>query len=225
MSAKYPRSMHFPFSPGASADDKIMKDEDYEDLIGEVLVFTEKLDGSNVCLTRDALFSRSHAGPPAHRSFSPLKSFHANVKYSIDPGLSVFGEWCYAVHSIKYTMLQHHLNVFGVRDDSTGEWWSWDDVVLMANELGVPTVPVLLVGAIDSKENLEFIIDSFSKLSSVYGPQREGLVVRKFNGVRVENGKIKGLAKWVRKNHVQTDEHWKRKVVEPQPSISNLQIF
>lgn len=217
--------MHLPFSPGASSDDKIMEDEDYNDLIGETLVFTEKLDGSNVCLTSDNVFSRSHSGPPTHKSFDPLKAIHANVKHSIPSGLSVFGEWCYAVHSIKYTMLQHHLNIFGIRDDSYGEWWDWDDVELMADELGVPTVPVLLVGAIDNKEKLKFIIESFSKLSSVYGPEREGFVVRKFCNVRAENGKLKGLAKWVRENHVQTDEHWKRKVLETQPSISNFYFF
>lgn len=48
MSIKYPRSMHFPFSPGAASDDKIMQDEDYQNFLGVDLVFTEKLDGSNV---------------------------------------------------------------------------------------------------------------------------------------------------------------------------------
>ncbi len=225
MSAKYPRSMHFPFSPGASADDKIMKEEDYEALIGDTLVFTEKLDGSNVCLTRDAVFSRSHAGPPAHASFNPLKALHANLRFTIDKDLSIFGEWCYAVHSIRYTMLQHHLSVFGVRDDSTGEWWDWDHVALIAEELGVPTVPVLLVGAVDNKAKLENIVQHLSQLSSVYGPEREGLVVRKYEGVTVEKGKIKGLAKWVRKDHVKTDQHWMRKVIEKQHSISTLENF
>jgi hypothetical protein len=225
MSAKYPRTKHFPFSPGSTSDDKFMSEEDYESLIGEHLVFTEKLDGSNVCLTRDAVYSRSHSGPPGHVSFNPLKSLHSVLRHTIDNDVSVFGEWCYAVHSIEYSVLQHHLNIFGVRDDTTGRWWDWDYVELMAAELSVPTVPVLLEGAVGDKKKLQKIIESFASLSSVYGPVREGLVVRKYYDVYQDNEKLMGLGKWVRANHVQTDEHWTRKPVDKQPSILTLQDF
>lgn len=223
MSAKYPRSMHVPFSPGTTSDDRLMSEAEFETFVGEILVITEKLDGSNVCLTSDELFARTHSGPPAHVSFDPLKKLHSILRHQIDKNLSVFGEWCYAVHSIEYSMLQHHLNIFGVRDDSTGEWWNWDSVLMMSEHLNIPTVPVILVGAFGSKEELKNTIETFANLSSVYGPTREGLVVRKFYDVSVDEGKLVGLAKWVRKNHVQTDEHWTRKKVQKQPSIHCLE--
>lgn len=232
MSEKYPKTMHLPFSPGSTSDDKFMSDEDFEELVGELLVITEKLDGSNVCLTNEHVYARSHAGPPGHASFAPLKKFHANYKYVIPAGFSVFGEWCYAVHSIKYQMLQHPLNLFGVREDETGEWLTWSDVEFFATELCVPTVPVILRGAVHRKEELQNLIENFAQYSSVYGPTREGLVVRKEYDVKEEmrvlsghNKSIRmlsGLGKWVRKNHVQTDEHWTRKPVERQPTIYSV---
>ena len=218
MSAKYPRTMHFPFSPGSTSDDKFMSNDDFDRFVGHDLVYTEKLDGSNVCLTRSNVYSRSHSGPPGHKSFDRLQELHAvfQAQNLIWNGLSVFGEWCYAVHSISYLMLQHPLNIFGIREDETGEWWDWDEVSKYAKHLGVPTVPVILRGAVGSKEEVRKIIESFAPLSSIYGPQREGLVVRRADSYHDFDGAV---GKWVRKNHVQTDQHWTRKPVERQPSI------
>jgi hypothetical protein len=222
VSKKYPRSMHFSFSPGATKDDRIMTEKDLELLVGETLVYTEKLDGSNVCLTEDVVYSRSHGGPASHKSFGPLKKFHGNIKHEIPKGMSVFGEWCYAVHSIEYQMLQHHLSIFGVRDDSTGEWWDWNDVEDIAKFLRVPTVPVILTGAVASKEELQKNIEILTGLSSAYGPHREGVVVRKYDGVFDDGEKLYGLGKWVRANHVQTSVHWRNQPVTIQPSINRI---
>lgn len=212
--------MHFPFSPGTTSDDKIMTEEQLDLLIGPKLIFTEKLDGSNVCLTNKAVYSRSHAGPPAHKSFNNLKARHAIWKNQIPEGISIFGEWCYAVHSIRYSILQNHFNVIGVRDDVSGKWLDWEHVELWAEELDVPTVPVILKGALANKADLKEITIELSNLSSIYGREREGLVVRTFEGptVNVAN-QLEGLAKWVRKDHVKTDIHWKNKPVEIQPCI------
>jgi ATP-dependent RNA circularization protein (DNA/RNA ligase family) len=209
--------MHLPFSPGSTSDDKFMKSQTFAGFEGHELVYTEKLDGSNVCLTRKNVYSRSHAGAPGHVSFDRLKSFHSAVRHSIWDGLSVFGEWCFAVHSIEYTMLQHHLNIFGVREDETEEWWSWDDVVQYANHLNVPTVPVILRGAVKNKSEIKEIVEGIAGLSSVYGPVREGIVVRKADSFHHFQSSV---GKWVRANHVQTDEHWTRKAVQKQPSIN-----
>jgi len=222
ISNKYPRSMHFKFSPGATKDDRIMTDDDYESLVGETLIYTEKLDGSNVCLTSDTVFSRSHGGPASHVSFKPLKTFHTSIKCDIPKDMSIFGEWCYSQHSIKYSMLQHHLNIFGVRDDVTGEWWDWNYVEDISKSLDVPTVPVILIGAVNSGEKLRENIEMLCSLSSVYGKHREGIVVRKFNGVYDSDGKMFGLGKWVRADHVQTSVHWKRGPLVRQPSIRSF---
>ena len=221
MSKKYPRTSHFPYSPGATNDDRIMSFADLEVLVtyGN-LVFTEKLDGSNVCLTSNEVFARSHFGAPTHVSFNSLKKLHDQINYLIPEGMSIFGEWTYAVHSINYSMMTHPLNIFGVRDDSNGQWWHWEEVEEIAKELRLPTVPVLLRGPVSNKDNLQEIIETLGSLSSIYGPLREGVVVRIEKGVSDDGERLQGVAKWVRANHVQTTDHWTRQQVKRQPTLN-----
>jgi hypothetical protein len=85
-------------------------------LIGTEIVVTEKLDGSNMALTREAVFARSHSGPPSHPSFAWAKALQARIGGQIEPGVTLFGEYCYAVHSIVYEELPGYFFLFGVRD-------------------------------------------------------------------------------------------------------------
>jgi hypothetical protein len=200
-----------------------MSEVQFEKFLNTEIVITEKLDGSNICLTNDSVFSRSHSSPATHKSFDPLKKMHSYMRYEIPDGISIFGEWCYALHSIEYRMLQNYLNIFGVRDDNTGEWVDWDEVELWAEMLGVVTVPVILRGVISNKDDLRDLIVDLSNLSSVYGPEREGVVIRTVAPPTVnEVNQLEGLGKWVRENHVQTDEHWKSKPVVAQPCMLTI---
>jgi hypothetical protein len=74
----------------SSKEDKIQNDVSNQ--IGRQLIMTEKMDGSNVCLTRDDLFARSHSGPASHLSFDLLKAHHAAVEKNIPEHVEVFGE-------------------------------------------------------------------------------------------------------------------------------------
>jgi hypothetical protein len=206
MSAKYCRSFHLPNSPGATSDDKRM--DDTSGLIGVEVVITEKLDGSNLCFTRDSVFARSHSGPPPHPSFNEAKRLQPKIGPLIDPNLSAFGEWCAAVHSIRYTSLPHYFNMFGLRDDESDMWWAWDDVTLQAAMLDLPTVPVLFRGTVRSNRELLELAVELSRQSSVYGPEREGVVVRVTRAFGSEEFS-RLLGKWVRPNHV-AGEHWSK---------------
>lgn len=209
---KYPRTYHFSFSPGATKEDKIAKD--VTSLLGRRLVMTEKMDGSNVCLTSDAVFARSHSGPPTHASFDMLKAHHAAVRSSIPEGIEIFGEWLYAVHSVRYNNLPSYLQVFGVRDGTI--WWSWEDTVEMANEILCSAVPMILefqpetVAELRSKVEI-VALHNFFKPSC--GPEREGVVVRPLLDFAQDEFE-QSVFKWVRANHVQTDDHWKHKAIE-----------
>ena len=97
-SAKFPRMPHLPWSPGCTSDDRRLKAVDH--LLGKVLVNTEKMDGSNLCLTRETVYARSHSGPPRHPSFDLAKSIWSEVRGLLPSGTSVFAEWCYAKHSV-----------------------------------------------------------------------------------------------------------------------------
>ena len=217
MSIKYPRSFHLPWSPGGTSDDKRL--HDVSGLLGVDLVFTEKCDGSNLTYTRTQVFSRSHSGPPSHRSFDRAKATHARLGHLVSEGLSVFCEYCYAVHSIQYDALPDYSLVFGVRDDETGVWWDWDMVVMQAMDLGLPTVPVVFRGTVATEAALQSLTDTLSALPSAFGGTREGVVVRRAASF-ADTDFSRYLAKWVRRNHVTTDEHWMHQNIQPQRLIS-----
>src|SRR5690242_1754361 len=103
MSARYPRMPHLPWSPGGTRDDRRLTS--VEPLLRRPLVVIEKLVCSDWCLSRDSLFARSHSGPPSRPSFDYAKALHSRLRTRIDPGLSLFGEYCYAVHTLRYDAL------------------------------------------------------------------------------------------------------------------------
>jgi hypothetical protein len=216
MSAKYPRSLHLPWSPGGTSDDKRMTE--VGSLVGPELVITEKCDGSNLTYTKAAVFSRSHSGPPSHPSFDLAKATHGRLRHLISEGLSVFCEYCFAVHSIAYGALPSTSLVFGVRDDVAGLWWEWDMVAAQAADLGLPTVPVLFRGAVSSAAELEELTTSLAARPSAFGGPREGVVVR-LAASFADASFPRSLGKWVRRDHVTTDEHWMHQAIKAQNVI------
>jgi RNA ligase len=192
VSAKYPRSFHLPWSPGGTSDDKRLRD--VSALVGAEIVITEKCDGSNLTYTRSSVFSRSHSGPPGHPSFHIAKATHARIAHLLSDGVSVFCEYCYAVHSIAYEALPSYSLVFGVRD---------------------PTVPLLFRGVVSTEDELRSLTASLAREPSALGGPREGVVVRRA-GQFSDSEFSRSLGKWVRKDHVQTDEHWMHQAIVPQ---------
>jgi ATP-dependent RNA circularization protein (DNA/RNA ligase family) len=203
MSEKYPRTFHVPWSPGATSDDKRLVSVDH--LLNVPLVITEKMDGSNLCMTKHTVYARSHNGPPTHLSFDYAKSIHSSVRHSIPDGVSVFGEYLFAVHSILYETLPGYFLIFGVREDATGKWWSWEMVQEMAAELGMPTVPYCATKIFRSEIDLIEVSERLAELPSKYGDFREGHVFR-VAGEFTDFSK--SVAKWVRVNHVTSSTHW-----------------
>jgi hypothetical protein len=205
VSAKYPRSFHLPWSPGGTRDDKRM--ETIAGLIDVEIVVTEKLDGSNLAMTRESVFARSHSGPPGHPSFAWAKALHAQVRGQIDSGITLFGEYCFAVHSIEYQNLPGYFFLFGVREDETGFWWDWDMVEEHARALGVKTPPLLFRGLVRTEIELRQLTERLARGPSEYGPDREGIVVR-VAAAFTSSEFAEKLGKHVRADHITTSEHW-----------------
>lgn len=209
-SPKYNRTYHFPFSPGATNDDKIATS--LENLIGAPIVITEKMDGSNTSLEANGCFARTHAGPPTHASFDMLKVLHASIKHEINHGVQLFGEWCYAKHSIEYSELPGYFLLFNVRyfgrTIDLSDWTSWEEVETWAEVIGLPTVPVLFKGTVSNEKELQQLIESFMNQPSACGGIREGVVARVQREFKDDEFPI-CIMKCVRANHVQTSEHWK----------------
>lgn len=217
MSAKYPRSPHLPWSPGGTRDDKRLLN--VASLLNQEIVITEKLDGSNLAFTKHYVFARSHSGPPSHPSFNWAKALHAQVQSAISAGLTLFGEYCHAVHSIEYRGLPSYFFLFGVREDETDFWWDWDLVEEQARTLGVPTAPVLFRGTVGDERTLKDVTEELARKPSCYGPDREGVVVRRSSGFAGEDF-ANAVAEYVRAGHVTSSEHWMLQQIRVQPMTS-----
>lgn len=203
--AKYSRTMHLPWSPGVGRDDRII--DHLNCLIGHWVVISEKLDGSNVCLGREYLFARSHNGLPTHSSFDWLKAkYKGELQYMISEDISVYCEYVYALHSIPYKDLPNYLFVIAVKDEKRDMWYSWEHVEQVAWGLGLPTAPFLGLYKVETVAELERLTVSLAQQPGLFGP-REGIVVRYADYFVAEEFST-AVAKWVRANHVQTDEHW-----------------
>lgn len=209
-SPKYNRTFHLPWSPGGTSDDKIATDLNI--LLSNDIVITEKMDGSNTSLELGGCFARTHSGPPNHPSFDPLKALHASIKHKIPDGVQLFGEWLYAKHSIAYDKLPHHFMLFNVRTLFDNVWYSWEEIKLWAEEISVPTVPVLFEGRISTEKELKSKIEELVAQPSACGGEREGVVVR-IQESFTDSVFSKCVMKWVRSNHVQTSDHWKNQVI------------
>ena len=213
MSTKYRRSYHLINSPGGTSDDKRMSS--MAGLIGVEIVITEKMDGGNGCLRPDGVYARSHGNYANEPWWNFVKTrVWAQVRWSLTPTVWVFGENVYPIHSIVYDDLPCPFLIFNVRDDD-GLWWSWDMVALEAECLEIPTVPVLFRGVVETEEELIELTDRLAAQPSAFGGIREGLVVRVAREFHDDEFSAV-LGKWVRADHVQTDEHWSKNW-KPQP--------
>lgn len=214
-SRKYGRTFHYPFSLGTTSDDRINHDY-WSDLQSiEEIVHTEKLDGENTCLNQYGVFARSHVAPTRHPWANYLKERWHLIKNELGD-LEIFGENIYAIHSIKYLVIEHHFYVFAVRH--LDKWLSWEEVKFYAALLDFPTVPELKMQKPNDQKILEKTVLNFVNQPSVFQSldihteeecTKEGIVSRNVNEYLVEDFK-KNVFKYVRKHHVKTDAHWTR---------------
>ena len=219
---KYPHTPYLTFSP--NADEKDVAESGYMDLknlLNKPLYFTIKMDGSNVVLTKDYVAARN-GYDATHTSYDMLKSIHARIKHEIPEDLMIFGEWLYAKHSIHYTdTLKVHdlLQVFGMYNKKTHMWLSIPEMNTICAYFVKHYRTLYGVGSPYGFNYLNSIADNKiytteKELRSTiirYGNEvikrgHEGIVVRNLYAFHYGNWN-ENIAKYVRDNHVQTDEH------------------
>ena len=203
VSQKYGRTYHFPFSLGTTSDDKIQ--QHWQPILQHELILTEKLDGENTCLKTQGVYARSHAAPTRNPLAGNMWGIWERIRFELGT-LEIFGENLYGLHSIEYQNLSHHFYVFAVREGEI--WLSWEEVKFYADLLGLPVVPVYQQGFF-TENSLKETIFTGMKNGSAFGDTIEGFVCRNSNAFHSTQFS-QNILKYVRKNHVQTDEHWTR---------------
>jgi hypothetical protein len=198
---KYPRTFHLPFSEGVTSDDKVLKDLSCFE--GKEIIISEKRDGENTTMMNDCFFARS-LDSNNHPSRNWVKGLWGKINYNIPDKWRICGENLYAKHSIGYDELNSYFEVFNIWTEDN-VCLSWDNTVTWCILLGLEPVPVIYRGIFDIEMLKNLKIDP---------DKQEGFVVRLADSFKYEDFG-KSVAKWVRKGHVQTDEHWTTQKIEP----------
>lgn len=206
-SKKYPRTPYLPFSPNIEKENGIC---DLSNFINKDIVITEKLDGGNTCLQDGKVYARSHSSPTSCPSFDLIKREYSKISWTLEnTKVAIYGENCYAIHSIKYKELPDVFFVFTILNTKVDKFYSWNKITEQCNILGLSMVPVLFKGTFNNTSELKrYILNEMNK-ESVFGGDREGVVIRNSDSFLFDNLR-NNVAKCVRKDHVQTNDHWSK---------------
>ena len=210
---RFPHTPHLAWlAAGKPRDDKVLTPSEARELLAHDVIVEEKVDGANVGFSVDdqgtlRVQSRGSYVLPgsSHPQFKPLSRWLAPRRHALadalGPDLVLFGEWCYATHSVRYTGLPDWLLAFDVYDRSREAFWSVIRRDQLAKQLDIEIVPRVASGRFE-------LADLVARLgpSTLGADAAEGLYVR-----REEGDRLIARAKLVRSEFVQgIGTHWSR---------------
>ena len=181
---------------------------------GEVTV-EEKVDGTNIGFSLDEsgtlrVQSRgNYLTHGSHPQFQPLwpwiEGRRVALMEALRPARMLFGEWCFALHSVPYRRLPDWFLGFDVYDRAVHRFWSSDRRDRWLNDLGLAPIPRLIRGRL-SKEQLLSLLGT----SRLGGGPMEGIYLRREQGDWLEQ-----RAKIVRPEFVEgIGKHWSEASLE-----------
>jgi hypothetical protein len=221
---RFPSTPHLTWlGTGQPRGDKVLSSTEAQELLSHEILVEEKVDGANIGFSvddhgtlrvqnRGTFLSRQSAHPQFKPLFRWQQSYEHALVDALFPDLMLFGEWCYAVHSVRYTRLPDWFLAFDVYDRAQGEFWSTKRRDAFVSQLGLELVPRLGAGRFD-----------LVGLNALLGPSRladgpaEGLYVRIDQSER-----LVARAKIVRPEFMQAiDEHWSRKELQTNTLVAH----
>lgn len=202
---KYPRTHHFPWSPGMSKDDRVLKSLDA--FIGQRVIGFVKMDGENTTMYRDYIHARS-MDYSHHPSRSWVRNLHGKIAHEIPEGWRISGENLYAEHSIHYKDLESYFYVFAIWDDKN-RTLPWDEVKDYCGILNLNTCPTIYDDIWDEERIKKLYTPTYN------GNTCEGYVVWRADSIAYGDFRHK-VGKYVRKGHVNNNHgHWAKRMVTP----------
>ena len=207
---KFPHTPHLLWlGKTPCREDKTLSREEAHLFLESVVTVEEKVDGANIGFSLDEsgelrVQSRGHyLTRGSHPQFQPLWPWidtrRSALEQALQPGLMLFGEWCFALHSVSYKHLPDWFLGFDVYDRAAGLFWSSKRRNCWLEELGVAPVPRLFEGRLSVDQLLPLM--GTSRLTD--GPM-EGIYLRRDQGDWLEE-----RAKIVRAEFVEgMDGHW-----------------
>lgn len=184
INVKFPSTPHFAISVTQDIrNDKVLDDDMQNDALTKELIIEEKIDGANLGISFDSegniiLQNRgSILNPPFSGQWKPLDNW---LKSRLDKLFDVltdryilFGEWCYAKHSIHYTSLPDYFLAFDIYDKNLKKFIDFDRRQELTKSMDILSVPLLGKGFFRLNE-----LPSFIKKSLYSDSISEGVYVR-----------------------------------------------
>ncbi len=209
---KFPSTPHLAVLAGSDIrEDKVLSEVERDAFLAHEVVIEEKVDGANlgISFAPDGAVQLQNRGEFLREPLTgQWKTVGAWLRPRMDAlfdlledRLILFGEWCYARHSVPYTSLPDWFLAFDVWDKVSQRFWSTRRRDSLARSAGLASVRRAGKGHFRFDELEPF----FS--ASGYGEEPvEGLYLR-----REDDDWLLDRAKLVRSAFIQSvEEHWSR---------------
>ena len=215
---KFPRTPHlwWPLDR-APKDDRVLDSASVREFLSGEIIVEEKIDGANLGLSLDEhgeirVQNRgSWVDRRAHSQFHPMWAWISQRRAVLTDALQsnriLFGEWCFAVHSVQYNRLPDWFLGFDIYDPGCGKFWSTQRRDELLKLTGVCEVPRILAGRTTLADLQDLLQSEQSRVGK--GPV-EGLYVRREGPEWLE-----ARAKLVRPEFLLAiEEHWSSRPLE-----------
>lgn len=209
---KFPSTPHLATMPGVDIrGDKVLTESERDNFLTHEVTVEEKVDGANLGLSFDAYgnIRAQNRGAYLHlpgsgqwKKLGEWLALHTDALFEHLSGRYIlFGEWCYAQHSISYDRLPDWFLAFDIYDREERRFLSTMHRDRILAKIHISKVPGIARGRFTYLEIQELL--SLSKLTN---QPAEGIYLRIDNGDWLEQ-----RAKLVRPEFIQAVEHhWSR---------------
>jgi len=214
---RFPHTPHLMWlGPGHPRDDKVLGAQEVALLLATNVLVEEKIDGANLGISigetgavrvqnRGSYLAHDSCHPQFKPLFRWLEPRRDALVEALYPNLMLFGEWCWAVHTVRYTALPDWFLAFDVYDAAFEQFWSVRRRDELVARLGIALVPQVARGRFDLAGLLRLV-----GTSCLGDTPAEGLYIRRDDGDH-----LLARAKLVRAEFTQAiDQHWSKRRLE-----------
>ncbi len=207
---KFPTTPHLALLGDVNIrGDKVMSEPERDAFLGHKLVVEEKVDGANLGISFDSNGNIRAQNRGAYLPFPGLGQWKKLLEWlspkedtlfdHLTDHYILFGEWCYAQHSVFYDQLPDWFLGFDIYDKQVGHFLPRDKRDEFLQEMGISKVPFIAHGHFTFSDLKEFL--SFSRLGDQLA---EGLYLR-FD----QDNRLVQRTKLVRPDFIQSiEQHW-----------------
>jgi ATP-dependent RNA circularization protein (DNA/RNA ligase family) len=172
---KFPRTPHLFILPGLDIrNDKILSETEAEVFYTSPIIVEEKVDGANIGFSFDQngelrIQNRgNYLSLGAHDQFRPLWDW-SYLKIDLFQSILseryiLFGEWCYAKHSVHYTLLPDWFLGFDIYDKTRGFFLPTKIRNEFFQSLNIFSVPQVGAGRYKKKQLIDLVQSEKSKV-------------------------------------------------------------